>query len=80
MRSLIEVHFIYISNYRWLALTAVFVSDRESKVEEGERESKEGEAAAGVATASAALPPVSISQLLEYVPSEALYSESWDSF
>ena len=49
-----------------------FVSDRESKAEEGERESKEGEAAAGVATASAALPPVSISQLLEYVPSEAL--------
>ncbi len=61
-----------VSKYRSLAgpHDCYFVSDRESKAEEGERESKEGEAAAGVATASAALPPVSISQLLEYVPSE----------
>ena len=61
---LVYLHFVCVGLWSWLWLPCV--KDVESKTEEGERESKTSETA-DVAAATSALPPASVTQLLEYV-------------
>ena len=60
---LVYLHFACVGLWSWLWLPRV--TDVESKAEEGERESKTSETAD--AAAASALPPASVTQLLEYV-------------